>query len=362
MFNMDEHPDQIALESLKLEELDIPDMDNVIVSIAQTPDSFLWFVSDNRLIKYNPLCRSTQVIDQNALGTDVIFGEAQPMVLSAGLILGTHVGRMHIEASESYCPNLVFDLADTLRTEWGQELPEIHVTALDYRLPRMVKYAWREYPDSTWHLLGSNGTLQLKSLLPGTHTFEFRSTDACENWFDNIRPLVIVVGFTPIQKALIGSFVVLLLLFCYWGWKVRRPVLVTESPSHPISSGIQPTLPVVIERNQLFIDQVTKIVEEHIADPKLDVELLTSNMNISRTILYAKFKELLDSTPASFVTEIRLKRAVQLLDSRQYRIGEVAVMCGFSDPKYFTRLFKQKMGMTPAKYLESLDDKANFTD
>ncbi len=357
VFTFDLNPDwsQATLDSLKLEELDIKEIDNVIISIAKTRDGSLWFISDNRVFKYNPTQNTTQVIDRLAIGTEVIFGEAQPLILDNYLILGTNVGRMHIDLAkpEGYRPELVSDTQDTIETEWRKEIPEIRFTALDFRLPRLVQYAWRELPDSIWNPLGSNGTLLLSNLSPGTHTIEVRSTDAKEIWADNTRTVTIIVNLTIWQKVAMAFLCILIILLLYFGWKAGRQSRTKKVQQSPITSGIQPTQPVVIERNQQFIEQVTKIVEEHIDDPKLDVEMMTNYMNTSRTILYAKFKEVLDSTPASFITEIRLKRAVQLLESHQYRISEIAIMCGFSDPKYFTRHFKQRIGMTPAKYLES---------
>lgn len=123
-----------------------------------------------------------------------------------------------------------------------------------------------------------------------------------------------------------------------------------EETLPPATEAEQPEAPVINERDLRFIQQVTQAVEEHIDDPMLDVEKLTTYTNTSRTFLYTKFKELLDTTPAAFITEIRLKRAVQLLESRQFRVNEVAAMCGFNNPKYFTRFFKHRMGVAPGKY------------
>lgn len=57
-------------------------------------------------------------------------------------------------------------------------------------------------------------------------------------------------------------------------------------------------------------------------------------------------------TPVEFVREVRLKRAVQLMDSDGYTVSQIAYMTGFSDPKYFGRCFKKMMGMTPTEYKE----------
>ena len=50
--------------------------------------------------------------------------------------------------------------------------------------------------------------------------------------------------------------------------------------------------------------------------------------------------------------EIRIKRAVQLIDSDEYNFSQVAYMTGFNDPKYFSKCFKKVIGITPSEYKE----------
>lgn len=46
-------------------------------------------------------------------------------------------------------------------------------------------------------------------------------------------------------------------------------------------------------------------------------------------------------TPIDLVKDMRVKRAIQLLDSGNYNISQVAYMSGFSSPQYFSRVFKE---------------------
>jgi AraC-like DNA-binding protein len=55
-------------------------------------------------------------------------------------------------------------------------------------------------------------------------------------------------------------------------------------------------------------------------------------------------------TPQDLLKEARIKHACQLLRQTDKNISEVAYACGFSDPKYFSRSFKQSMGVSPSDY------------
>ena len=51
-----------------------------------------------------------------------------------------------------------------------------------------------------------------------------------------------------------------------------------------------------------------------------------------------------------FIREMRIKRAAQLLEQKQYNITEVTYMVGMNDSRYFAKCFKATYGMTPSEY------------
>jgi transcriptional regulator GlxA family with amidase domain len=59
-------------------------------------------------------------------------------------------------------------------------------------------------------------------------------------------------------------------------------------------------------------------------------------------------KHLLGISPADFLREARMKRAVQLLRTTDKTVSEVAFAVGFNDPKYFSRCFRQSIGQSPS--------------
>lgn len=55
-----------------------------------------------------------------------------------------------------------------------------------------------------------------------------------------------------------------------------------------------------------------------------------------------------------YVTRTRMQKARQLLKNQNYNIKEICAMCGYSDPNYFSRIFKKYEGVTPSEYRERL--------
>lgn len=66
------------------------------------------------------------------------------------------------------------------------------------------------------------------------------------------------------------------------------------------------------------------------------------------------FKTQLGTTPMVYLLNLRISKACEMLQSTDHAIGHIAMSCGFSSASYFTKLFREKMGMTPREYKVSL--------
>ncbi|MCX2486213.1 hybrid sensor histidine kinase/response regulator transcription factor [Pedobacter sp. MR2016-24] len=113
-------------------------------------------------------------------------------------------------------------------------------------------------------------------------------------------------------------------------------------------------LPVGVDLSPLdkkFIEQAIKITEENLANPDFAIEDLEKQIGMSHASLYRKFKGLLGKTPLEFIQQYRLKQSMELLVSGKYNVNEVAYLVGFSDPKYFSTVFKKYFGQNASQYL-----------
>ena len=62
------------------------------------------------------------------------------------------------------------------------------------------------------------------------------------------------------------------------------------------------------------------------------------------------FKKIHGVSPIRYVIDLRVDFASHLLQSGLYTVSEVAEKSGFADPKYFSRVFKARFGLTPKEY------------
>jgi len=86
---------------------------------------------------------------------------------------------------------------------------------------------------------------------------------------------------------------------------------------------------------------------------KLSIESIAKLAYVSKSNFFRMFKDELGTSPNEFILHERINRAKELLKSKN-SIKETAYQTGFSDTNYFTRVFKQLVGVTPKNYQDSI--------
>ena len=122
--------------------------------------------------------------------------------------------------------------------------------------------------------------------------------------------------------------------------------------SQIISSKPDFTLPPLEVKSQeeIFMQTLIKLMNDNLDNFDLNIDLLATELGMSRTVFFNKLKSLTGYSPVEFVREIRFERAAEYIRDTQLTVSEVSYQVGIEDPRYFSRCFKQKFGMTPSEY------------
>jgi len=96
---------------------------------------------------------------------------------------------------------------------------------------------------------------------------------------------------------------------------------------------------------------VLHYVREHLGE-EMSLNDAAAAAMLSPNYLAHLLKKQTDRTFTELVTERRLERAKELLLTSSVRIGDIALQCGFSDADYFSRRFRQQIGVTPRQFRE----------
>ena len=99
--------------------------------------------------------------------------------------------------------------------------------------------------------------------------------------------------------------------------------------------------------------RIMKALEANLGNPGLTIEMLASEIGISRVHLHRKLKELTNQTTGDFIRNTRLAMAAKILSEGKQSISEVAMRVGFDNQANFATAFKRMYGMTPREYMNS---------
>lgn len=106
-------------------------------------------------------------------------------------------------------------------------------------------------------------------------------------------------------------------------------------------------------RDENFIDQISKLIVENIAESNLNVDFLADNMNISRTKLYMRLKSITGMSATEFVNKVKIDIARKKLLNDECTINEIAWKLGYNSPNYFSRMFRKHAGCAPSEFIKN---------
>ncbi len=120
-------------------------------------------------------------------------------------------------------------------------------------------------------------------------------------------------------------------------YNTMEPLVATDDPN--------------INIEDIFIKRLHAVLEENLSDETFDISALCTTLKISRSQLHNKLKALTGLSTSHYIRQFRLAEAKKLLkENTELNISEVAFEVGFKDPKYFSKLFKDKFGMSPSEF------------
>lgn len=235
-----------------------------------------------------------------------------------------------------------------------------------YRLTRVDE-------DGEWTDIGTYNSVKFSDLPAGHYVFELASTNFDGFRSKEPRKIEIVIKKSPYKSwyaillylAVVASGVYLGIRFIMHRrmreveLKVTRQEL--DRVTRLFSSGVEtamrdetagiegeasPSRQLSAE-DKAFIEHLNKYIEAHLTGAPISIETLSGELCMSRASLFRKMKSLTGMTPNDFILSYRLDKAAAMLKEGKWRVNEISDMLGFSSSSYFSKVFKQKFGVSP---------------
>jgi AraC-like DNA-binding protein len=84
------------------------------------------------------------------------------------------------------------------------------------------------------------------------------------------------------------------------------------------------------------------------------IDALAKSVGMSRSVFFNRFKRLVGETPAVYLTNWRIRKAKEMLAINKDNISEIGLKVGYQSEAAFNRIFKAKVGSTPAAFRREL--------
>ncbi len=106
----------------------------------------------------------------------------------------------------------------------------------------------------------------------------------------------------------------------------------------------------VNSKSNNFMEKVKTVIIKNIDNSSMNSVLIADKMNLSQRQLNRKVKSVIGIDTASYIREVRISIAKEMLSSTDNQVTEIAEKCGFDSSSYFSKIFKQYTKLTPTEY------------
>lgn len=108
-----------------------------------------------------------------------------------------------------------------------------------------------------------------------------------------------------------------------------------------------------LRSKELYVKQAIDYMKANYSY-KISISQLAGRIGIDRIYLSALFKELGLQSPQSYLVQLRMDKASELMNNAQLTISEIAHSVGYQDPLLFSKMFKKIKGASPSRYRQSI--------
>lgn len=181
--------------------------------------------------------------------------------------------------------------------------------------------------------LGSRGNQLMEKLgVTPRSCFFSDCADVAPTWLQGIQ--------SPSSLSDIASEAVLLHTFAYLGGRQSK------FASHD-RQGIN------------LVSAIQKYVDEHFSEPEFTLDLLGSELKYNKKYLSTVFKKHMGVGIVEYLHSVRVQHACTMMHQGFSSVSDVAFRCGYSDAQYFSKVFKNRMGVSPRAYMEKVKNEAH---
>ncbi len=108
--------------------------------------------------------------------------------------------------------------------------------------------------------------------------------------------------------------------------------------------------------NQQYVIDAVEILKSEYTDSTLRIDTVAERVKVERTYLYRIFMRYLGVSPKSYLIQLRINQAIELLRNTNDAIGDIAIKVGFSSYVQFAKAFQKARQMSPSVFRKAISN------
>ncbi len=105
-----------------------------------------------------------------------------------------------------------------------------------------------------------------------------------------------------------------------------------------------------IQKEDEFVKKLNEIIQNNLGDENFNIQELCCEMAMSKSQLYRKFSALTNQSAAKYIRSLRMKKAIELMQTSSMNITEIGYEVGMKSISVFSKTFKEEFGCSPSEY------------
>lgn len=114
-----------------------------------------------------------------------------------------------------------------------------------------------------------------------------------------------------------------------------------------------------VKKNSNAVENIKSVINyiQNNYQENITIQLLAERINVSQGHFCRLFKQYTMKTPIQYINQYRLSKAMELLQTTDRKILDIALDTGFNSLSYFINVFEESIGCTPSQYRKKSDKK-----
>jgi AraC-like DNA-binding protein len=103
-----------------------------------------------------------------------------------------------------------------------------------------------------------------------------------------------------------------------------------------------------------FLGKLLDTFQNALFEPETSIEKFCSQLGVSTSRMYRNTIQITGLSPNDLLRELKLYKAIELIQKQNKNISETSYELGFTNPSYFTKCFKKRFNVLPAGFIRTL--------